>query len=137
MTDEVSQQVAYLQQAQDDQTLARDVVRYFLLDNSPYATEVVRGVARQRPELHWRWRAALPDRGNVDVRNIDLLLVILPEMWLRDLEGVLAILQDLLNAEGRPQATVAATHKWVANARQGGLDHLYPGLAVWLQQQGL
>ena len=138
MTDEVAQRIGELLLIENDQDLAGEVARCYLMDEfSPLTTEVVRGVAAQRPDLHWRWKSSLPNRGNTDERYIELLLVLLPEIWSHDQAGAADVLTDLLDAEVRPQATVDAATEWVANARFGLLDHLYPGLSAWALEQEL
>lgn len=138
MTDEVAQKISELLSIEDGESLAGEVARCYLTDEfSPWTTEVVRGVAAQRPDLHWRWKSALPVRGANDERYIELLLVLLPEIWSHDQMGTEGFLASLLDAEVQPQATVSAAVGWVANARLGFLDFLYPGLSAWACAQEL
>lgn len=99
--------------------------------------EVVRAVVRDRTDLHNWLCDVLVEWGDFDERFIQLLLVMLPEFWLRHPDGVAFTLRSLLDQETRPSATVAAAREWVVNARLGNLDHLYPGLSAWIVEQGL
>ena len=131
MNDGVSQLVDEILQIENDEHVAGEVVRLYLEgDSSSFTVEVAREVARRRSDIHWRWMSALPACGVDDWRCIDLLLQLLPEIWLHDLYRAEELLRELLDEDQQPSETVGRAQTWKWHARQGEYDERCPGLST-------
>lgn len=129
MTDEVPPQAYVLSQLPSGQLLKRLA---FTDDGN-----VIRGVARLQPERHDEWREALLAKCG-EVAYAELLLLMLPEMWLStpaaDRAKVAAAIKHLLDPTKVTQPALSRSQEWVQMTKKDMLDHRYPRLGAWMRE---
>ena len=98
--------------------------------------KVIRGVARLQPERHDEWREALLAKCG-EVAYVDLLLLMLPEMWQStpaDRAKIAAAIKHLLDPTRVTQPVLGNVQEWVQMLKEGMLDHRYRGLGAWMRE---